>query len=147
VDCRHRARPWAAAHVSHLRRAPHGAVVSIRRLDELFKSPRRWTSAQWGVLTCLAFYERDSFGYAWPDVDDIIGRLGVGKRRVLMLLQELERNGLAERLGRDWSTHRGEQRWRLTLDPHEARAVPLPLDRQSLPSIDVVKRASPAPPV
>ena len=112
--------------------------MSIRRMQELFAKERCWTPAQFSVLCCLAWYERESVGYAWPSVDDITDRTGYQRRRVLELLMELERNRLVERLGRDYKLRTRPQRWRLTLDPHEARPVPLPLAAVPSPEPAVV---------
>ena len=83
----------------------------------MFATPRRWTPAQWNVLTCLAWYENDRSGYAWVTVETIADHIGWKPRRTWQVLEELERNRLAARLGPDRRRHRaGQQRWRLTLD-------------------------------
>jgi hypothetical protein len=80
-------------------------------------------------------------GYAWPTVETIAGHIGCTKRRVWMLLAELEQNRLAARLGPNASRHAvGQQRWRLTLDD-------VPRLRDGDLPVDAPVENSPADPV
>ena len=121
--------------------------MSIRRMQELYAKQRCWTPAQWGVLNALAWYERESVGHAWPSVELLMDRTGYSRSHLLEILAQLRRNRLAEPLGRDYNMKGRPQRWRVTLDPHEARPVPLPLSAAVAPvenSESLVRPAGPS---